>query len=381
MYDAIVLGTGGVGSAALFHLARRGARVLGLDRFSPPHDRGSSHGQTRIIRQAYFEHPDYVPLLLRAYELWEELSELAGEQLYYETGLLQIGPRDGVVLRGVLESARRHALTVDQLSAPEINARFPGFRANEEWSGVLEHRAGFLLVERCVEAHLDAARAAGAELKTSITVHSWKATGDHVVLETDAGSFLANRLVVTAGPWAGEFLSDLGIRSEVRRKSQFWFEPLSQVYTRESGCPAFLFETPSGIFYGFPQIDHLGIKIAEHSGGQSMTDPLLLGRAVHPDDERSIRSFCATHLPQLSGTLTHHAACMYTMSPDEHFVVDRHPKYPHVAFAAGLSGHGFKFTPVLGQALCDLSLDGRTTLPIEFLSCHRPVLKRTSAYE
>ncbi|HWL75387.1 MAG TPA: FAD-dependent oxidoreductase, partial [Burkholderiaceae bacterium] len=157
MYDAIVLGTGGVGSAALFQVARRGARVLGLDRFSPPHDRGSSHGQTRIIRQAYFEHPDYVPLLLRAYELWEELSHIAGEQLYHETGLLQVGPRDGVVLRGVLESARRHALDVDQLPAAEILSRFPGFCANKDWQGVLEHRAGYLLVERCVQAHLDAA--------------------------------------------------------------------------------------------------------------------------------------------------------------------------------------------------------------------------------
>jgi glycine/D-amino acid oxidase-like deaminating enzyme len=243
---------------------------------------------------------------------------------------------------------------------------------------VLEHRAGYLLVERCVQAHLDAARAAGAELKTSVTVHSWKVTGDQVVLETDAGSFVAGRLIVAAGPWVGQLLSGLGIRLEVRRKSQFWFEPLSQVYARENGCPAFLFETRSGIFYGFPQIDGLGVKVAEHTGGQLMTDPLSLYPDVHPDDERSIRSFCAAHVPEVSGTLTHHAACMYTMSPDEHFIVDRHPEYPQVAFAAGLSGHGFKFTSVLGQALCELALEGRTDLPIDFLSYQRKAL-RTSA--
>jgi sarcosine oxidase len=373
MFDAIVIGAGGVGSAAMFHLAARGARVLGLDRFPPGHDRGSSHGRTRIIRQAYFEHPDYVPLLYRAYELWAELGERRGRPLLHEIGLLQVGPADGPVLSGVRESARQHRLEVDDLSPRQIAERFPGFRANDDWSGLFERRAGYLDVEACAVAHVEEAVKLGAELSTGVEVQGWTAKPDAIEVVTSAGGFQAARLVVAAGPWAPQLLRDLGIRMEVRRKPQFWY-PADDFYRADRGCPAYLFDLPDGIFYGVPAIDDFGLKVAEHTGGRMVADPLSVNRDLDPVDQGRVERFLAAHLPGVRRICSHHSVCMYTVTPDEHFVVDRHPADPRVVFAVGLSGHGFKFTGVLGEALADLALDGRTELPIGFLAVSRPGL-------
>lgn len=374
-YDAIVLGTGGVGSAALFHLARRGVRALGLDRFAPGHDRGSSHGASRIIRQAYFEHPDYVPLLLRAYELWADLAERQGRTLYHETGLLQVGPPQGEVVPGVLACAKRHHLPIEELTARELSAQWPGFRAPDGFRAAFERRAGYLEVEACVLAHLEQAQKLGAELRTDGAVRRWRADGSGVVVETEREAFSAGALIIAAGAWSGELLADLGLRLEVRRKPLFWFEALETAYDPARGCPCFLFEMPTGIFYGMPQIDADGVKIAEHTGGAVVSDPLAVKRELEPAERRRVEEFIAAAMPQVSHRLTRHSVCMYTMSPDAHFVIDRHPDFPQTAFAAGLSGHGFKFTGVLGEVLADLVLDGRTSLPVGFLAANRPGLR------
>ncbi|MCE9608192.1 MAG: N-methyl-L-tryptophan oxidase [Planctomycetia bacterium] len=385
MHEVLVLGCGGVGSAALMHLARRGLRVLGFDRFPPAHARGSSHGRTRMIRQAYFEHPDYVPLVLRAYALWAELEAATGRKLYEETGLLEIGPsaaQGGVVVPGVLASARLHSLAVDELSREECLRRFPGFRVPESMVGVFERRAGFLRVEGCVQAHLDEAVRHGAELRCEETVRGWHVEpasaggASHVVVETERGRYEAARLIITAGAWAGELLAGLGVPLVVRRKPQYWFapradDPLADDYRLDRGAPAFLYETPAGVFYGFPVVGPEGLKCAEHSGGRELTNPLENPQAIDPDDLARVAGFLQAHLPGISNVLNDHAPCMYTMSPDENFLVDRHPQHPEVVFAAGLSGHGFKFTSVLGEALADLATTGRSALPIEFLKLNR----------
>jgi sarcosine oxidase len=371
MFDVIVIGTGGVGSAAMFHLAHRGTRVLGLDRFPPGHDRGSSHGRTRIIRQAYFEHPDYVPLLFRAYELWAELGERRGRPLLHEIGLLEVGPANGPVLSGVRESARRHRLDVQELNARQIAERFPGFHANDDWSGLFERRAGYLDVEACVVAHAEEAVKLGAELRTGVEVLGWTAQPGAIEVVSSAGRFDTARLVVTAGPWAPQLLRDLGIRLEVRRKPQYWY-PADEIYRADHGCPAYLFDLPDGIFYGVPAIDGFGLKVAEHTGGQSVPDPLTINRKLDLADQSRAEAFLAAHLPGVRRKCAHHSVCMYTVTSDEHFIVDRHPADPRIAFAAGLSGHGFKFTGVLGEALADLTLTGRTESPIGFLALNRP---------
>lgn len=370
-YDAIVLGTGGVGSAALFHLARRGLRVLGIDRFSPGHDRGSSHGETRIIRQAYFEHPDYVPLLLRAYELWAELEELSGQQLFHQVGLLQVGPREGAVVSGALKSASQHGLAVEELTSSEAERRFPGFVVPPELTGVYEPRAGYLLVEACVLAHLKAAKEHGAEHLPETTVTSWQAEGSGVVVTTDRGEFHAGRLIISPGAWAGELLSSLKVPLEVRRKHVYWFAPTAPAYSATNGCPTFLYEMAQGVFYGFPSLPNYGLKCAEHSGGQCVANPTTDTRSFDQTDYEGVTRFLTEYMPGVSLNHSRHSVCFYTMTPDEHFIVDRHPVHEQIVFAAGLSGHGFKFTGVLGEALADLAQLGKTSLPVDFLSVSR----------
>ncbi len=372
-YDVIVLGTGGVGSAAAFHLARRGAKVLGLDRFPGGHDKGSSHGETRIIRKAYFEHTDYVPLLNRAYDLWAELEQRSSEQLYHEVGLLEIGPPDGVVVPGVLASARQHQLTVDELTEREVAERFPAFVVPDGSVAVFEQHAGYLLVERCVLAHLAEATKCGAELRTGETILDWTANERGVTVRTDQNTYSAQKLVVTAGAWAKDLLADLGIKLRVLRKHLHWYACDDARYRADHGCPAFFYETPAGYLYGFPQIDELGVKVADHSGGTEISDPLTDDKSTEPRDVQRVEQFMRMCLPGVSTKPQRHAVCYYTMSPDEHFIVDRHPDHDNVGFAAGLSGHGFKFTTVLGEVLTDLTLDGQTALPIEFLRLARLV--------
>jgi sarcosine oxidase len=370
-YDVIVLGTGGVGSAAAYRLARRGAKVLGIDQFPGGHDRGSSHGETRVIRQAYFEHPDYVPLLLRAYELWRELEQESGTDLLHQVGLLQVGPPEGFVVRGVLEAAQLHGLKVEPLTADEVPRRFSGLRAAEGSMGVFEPAAGYLKVERCVLAHLAAARQCGAEFQFGVTAREWHADGSGVRLVTDQGEFSTSKLVITAGPWAPQLLADLGVPLVVRRKHLYWFPTSDRSYHEGGGCPTYLYELPHGVFYGFPQIDELGVKVAEHSGGAIVDNPTNDARPLDPADLARVESFLAQYLPGVGRPMQRRSVCFYTMSPDEHFLVDRHPHQENVFFVAGLSGHGFKFTSVLGEALADLALNGKTKLPIEFLGLHR----------
>ena len=375
-FDLIVLGTGGVGSAALLAAASRGVRCLGIDAFPPAHAWGSSHGETRIIRQAYFEHPDYVPLAIASYRHWERLEAEAGQQVLVRTGLLQVGPSEGEVLRGVRASARQYRLDVEELSRDEIVRRFPGFGVPEGMDGIYESTAGYLHVERAVALQLELAQQRGAQLETGHRVATWKAThtagssSGCIEIETVSGQrYRGARLIVTAGAWAMQLLPELAPSLTVLRKPLFWF-PVEAPTLRPSASPAFLYEMPEGVFYGFPPIRGR-LKLAEHSGGDPVADPLTVDRTLHEADLARLQAFIAGHLPGLGDTPVDHCVCMYTMSPDAHFVLDRHPEFPQVAFAAGLSGHGFKFVGALGQALVELAIDGSTDLPVQFLSAKR----------
>lgn len=370
-YDCIVLGTGGIGSATLYHLAKRGLNVLGIDRHPPGHDRGSSHGDTRIIRLVYMEHPDYVPLLRRAYELWGALEEQSKARLFVESGLLQVGPADGVVIRGVRESAALHNLPVEELTPKDAMERFPGWKIDEAHVGMYEARAGYLHVERCVQAHAEAARQLGADLVSGEEVRTWESLGDGVRVTTDSATYSAARLVVTAGAWAGALLADLNLPLIVRRKPVFWYATDNDAYKVENGAPTFFFETDAGLFYGFPQIDRRGLKVAEHSGGETVVDPLAVDRELRPSDRGPVEGFLRRYMPAVSAQVTRHSVCMYTLTPDEHFLVGIHPEATHVAFVAGLSGHGFKFATVLGEVLADFTTTGTTTHPVDFLSPRR----------
>lgn len=376
IFDAIVLGVGGMGSATLMQLAQRGLSVLGLERFGVAHDRGSSHGESRIIRKAYFEHPDYVPLLQRSYELWRELEQLQSVSLYEECGLFLCGPTDGEVLSGARQSAQQHQLKLDDVPLTDARERFGLFRFAEDDAVVFEHEAGWLRVEAAVAAYHKAAIEAGAECRFE-TVTGWYGEQGHVSVVTENASYLASRLVITAGAWSAGLLGQLAPPLTVLRKMQLWYPADDPAW---SASPGFFFERPDGCFYGFPaqtnsQTGDLELKIAEHTGGTAIDDPATIDRELHLDDRRPVDEFVVTTLRQVSAKPVRHAACLYTMTPDGHFLVDRHPESPQVVFAAGFSGHGFKFVPVIGEALADLVVDGDTDLPIEFLGLNRPALQ------
>ena len=370
-YDVIVLGTGGIGSAALDQLARRGVRVLGIDRFDAGHDRGSSHGRTRVIRHAYYEHPDYVPLVRRAQTMWEELEADTGRTLYRRTGILQVGPPEGEVIDGVAKSAQQHAIPIERLDPSEVQLRFPGFVCDDDHVGLFEPMAGYLHVEECVVANLQSAVRHGAEHRSGVAIHGWQPDGNGVRVDTDAGQFTAGSLVITPGSWAADLLGDIGIKWRVLRKLLYWYATDDQRYDVERNCPVFMYESDDDIFYGFPCHDTLGLKVARHSGGEEIADPLTVDRDLDPAEELHTRDFLSRYLPGVSSNVTNHTVCLYTVTSDHHFVVDRHPRSRRVVFAAGLSGHGFKFAPALGQALAELALDGESSLPIDFLGLDR----------
>lgn len=372
-FDVIVVGLGGIGSAAAFHLAARGARVLGLDRFPIAHDRGSSHGQTRLIRRAYFEHPDYVPLLDRAHDLWRDLEARTGRRLLVESGLMLAGPPESDILAGAIHAAKKHGIPIERLSAAEACRRWPQFTLPEEWAAVHEPQAGYLFVEECVAAHAAAAEAAGATLRTATDVRAWRIESDGIVVVTDQGEFAADRLVLAPGPWASGLLNLAAVPLAVLRKSLFWYRPPSaRVAEFTAGSlPCFAFARPDGFFYGFPLLDDRGVKIAEHTGGTSVADPLAVDRAIDPHERQTLDAVITAHLPRLGNAVVDHAACLYTMSPDHHFIVGLHPDHGRVAIAAGFSGHGFKFASVIGEALADFALTGTTPLPLGFLSPSR----------
>lgn len=377
-YDAIVLGVGGIGSSALCHLASRGLRVLGIDRFPTAHDRGSSHGETRLIRQAYYEHPDYVPLLKRAYTLWSDLEQSSGRKLYFESGVLQVGLESGSVIPGILASARQHHLNVEELSSADVERRFPGYRVPEPLRAVFEPQAGFLRVEDCIRAYVVAAIEKKADLLLNESVKSWRPVGRNIEVITDQGKHEAATLIVTAGSWAGELLRDLNLPLEVLRKSVYWFETDTANYRLDRGNPGFIYETPEGNFYGFPEIDAHGVKIGEHTRGLPVTDPLNVGREEDADETIRIQAFLQRHLPQVSTRQKRFMTCLYTLSADRRFIVDRHPEYPNVSYVAGLSGHGYKFASVLGEILADWASTGKTSLPVDFLAADRPGLRPSS---
>jgi monomeric sarcosine oxidase len=270
-----------------------------------------------------------------------------------------------------LRSAREHGLAVEELSPADAQHRWPGLHVPSGLLAIHEPAAGYLLVEDCVRASLHGARNAGADLHSNTEVQAWSAADNEVRVQTSRGEFTADRLIIAAGSWAAAILAGVGPQLTVRRKSLFWFDSNDPAYDASANFPVFLYELPEGVFYGFPKIDPRGVKAAEHSGGSEIDDPLTVERGIDAGESARVANFLLTHLPGVSSNMTDHTVCLYTMSPDEHFIVDRHPEHDNVVFAAGLSGHGFKFTTVLGRVLADLALDGGTELPIDFLSLER----------
>ena len=368
MYDLIVIGTGGVGSAVVADAARRGLRVLGLDRHKPPHTYGSSHGESRVIRRSYFEHSDYVPLLSRAYELWDSLNHETGQTLFVRSGLVYYLNPNGPVALGVRGSSAEYSIELESVTAEQAARRWPQFLVPDGCDVLFEPDAGFLRVEDCIAAQLSIAAAFGADTAVE-EVLTWTETPDHVRVTTQGDVYTADRLIVTAGSWATRTLHDIGLPLRVVLKQLHWF-PVDESHGARDKPVCFFYEVNDGYFYGFPDLGN-GVKVAEHSGGVLLEAPESgIGLSDERDTAR-VADFVREFLRGPSGESDRTTHCLYTMTPDENFVIDRHPVCSRVTFAAGLSGHGFKFAPALAELLLHLSLNGGSDYDVEFLSLNR----------
>ena len=371
-YDVIVVGVGGMGSATVAHLARRGVRVLGLEQYDIPHDRGSSHGLSRIIRLAYFEHPAYVPLLHRAYELWWALEREIQERLLIITGSLDIGTVDSTVFGGALKAAQFHHLVHEVLEPEALRRRFPGYGLPAPLLGLYQPQGGLLAAERCLVAHVNTALHYGAHIHGREALQDWESRGDGIVVRTSRGTYQAQRLVLTAGAWTHRLLAQYKGTLQPERQVMIWMQPQVPAHFQIGAFPVFNMAVEEGTFYGLPIYSIPGFKLARwHHLEQAIDDPASMDRDCHPEDEAILRAFVRRYFPDGDGpTLSMHT-CLFTNTPDTHFVIDAHPDYPNVFIAGGFSGHGFKFCSVVGEILADLAQNGSTRHDISLFRATR----------
>ena len=370
-YDVIVLGVGGMGSAAAWHLARRGQRVLGLERFDIPHRMGSSHGLTRIIRLAYYESPKYVPLLRRAYENWRELERLHGEPLLFVTGSIDAGPPGSDVFAGSLATCAEHDLPHEVLDGRAVNARFPGYRLPANHAALFQPEGGFLASERAIVAHVTLAQAHGAEVRARERVLGWEPADDGVRVTTERGVYEAARLVVSAGAWIGRFVPALAGAAIPERQVLGWFQPDDPAVFAPARFPVFNALFDEGRYYGLPVWGMPGVKIGRYHHRGQLADPDRMERDCAPADETVLRDALRRYFPRADGPVMGLAACLFTNTPDEHFVIDTLPDHPQVVVASPCSGHGYKFASVVGEILADLAIAGTTPFDLSLFRLAR----------
>jgi sarcosine oxidase len=365
-----------MGASALASLANRGVEVLGIDREPSPHDRGSSHGGSRIIRRAYFEHPDYVPLLNESFERWERLERSSRSPLLHRAGVLLVGPSNSLILKASRSSAEHHGVPIEWLDPDRMRDRFPQFSSESEWSGLLEPGGGILDPEAGVRAHLDAARRAGASIQRPVRVVSVDGDDDSAVVRTDREEIRTRRLIIAAGAWTASLLGDhCGVPLIPHRKAMIWFEAADPQACASDRMPAWLIDDgdPAGNYYGVPtwpgQPSPGGVKVGFHGSG-TVVDPDDPGE-IAPEVVERFTADLATRMPGVLGRPLATRSCLYTMSPDQDFVIDHLPGRRSMVVVAGFSGHGYKFAPVVGEIAADLAIDGTTLRPAGFLGLAR----------
>ena len=357
-FDVIVVGVGAMGSATVAELAARGLRVLGLERSGVPNDQGSSGGVTRIIRLAYNEDPRYVPLVRRAYERWHALEDRVGERLLITTGGIDAGLPDSALVRGALAACRLHDIPFELLEAAALRARFPGFALPDGMVGVHQADAGFVLSERAIAAYAMTAIDDGAEIHGYETVIDWEPDGDGVIVRTDRVEYRARRLVLSAGAWMAQLAAPLRTLAVPERQVVLWTQPLRPEWFRVGSFPVFILDDDGTEWYGFPSYGIPGVKVGRYHHREQVVDPDRMDRGlIDAEDERRLRDGIERYLPAANGPLLSAKVCIFTNTPDEHFIIDRYPGVPQVLLASPCSGHGFKFASVIGEVLADLAMD------------------------
>ena len=365
-YDVIVAGLGAMGSATAAHLALRGRRVLGLERWTPGHKFGSSHGDSRIIREMYFEHPMYVPLLKRAYELWKDLGDRINEKLLNINTGLMIGPENGMLVTGTLRSASEHGLAHEVLSPAEVKKRHPAFELRSDLVAVVDPRAGWLDPEQCNAAHLKTAAQQSADLRFEEPVVSWTASGDSVSVTTSHATYSADHLVLCAGARTLSLLGDLKLKLEVERQAVFWMDAPNTADYIARVFPIWAYEyKPGFIAYGFPELPR-GVKASGMHDGEIVANADDVDRSVTEEDESALKHAISPVLPSLSrATVRERDVCLFTNTPDHDFLIDFHPQHSRVLVSSACSGHGFKFASVVGEIQADLITEGQSAFDLE----------------
>lgn len=369
-FDAIVIGIGGMGSATAYHLAKRGANIMALEKFQLNHLNGSSHGKTRMIRSIYYEHPSYMPLIKRAYSLWRELQDDSGNELLLQTGGLMIGPRDGELVSNVIDNAEAYNLPYDLLSRNEITKRYGVLQPSNDDVGVYDPNAGILFPERCIEACATLARKAGAELHFNEPMIKWASSNGKIIVKTERNEYTTNSVIFTAGGWLTELVPDLYLPLKSERQCMFWVRPTAhQELFSSKMMPVLVWQKQADlIYYSFPDIGD-GFKVARHHHGETTTPDRV--REVDQKDEFPIRTFLKENISIANGQILSSATCHYTNTPDEHFIMDFHPKHKNVILISPCSGHGFKFSGVIGEIAAELALNGKTSLDTSFFRLGR----------
>jgi sarcosine oxidase len=374
-FDVIVIGVGSMGSATCYYLAKRGYKVLGLEQFDISHEFGSHAGQSRIIRKAYFEHPDYVPLLEKAYQNWNEFEQETGEQLYYKTGLLYAGNSTNEIIKGVKLAASLYNIELDNMND---NYYFQ-FKFPKSFEILFEPDAGFLPPEKAIRLYANEAKKWGATIHSNEKVTEWRKEGDGLIVKTHKNSYQCNKLVITAGAWSGKMISGFSNKIKVTRQFVSWIKTKNDKQFDLNNFPCWMIgdDDKHGCYYGFPLLDikkfgePAGLKLAHHFP-KEITDPDYVNRETTKEDIENLKYCLDKYLPGVFDSVLHTKICLYGNSPDENFIIDKLPGYEeHVSIACGFSGHGFKFVSVVGEILAGLAIDGKTNLPIDFLKAKR----------
>ncbi len=377
-YDAIVIGVGSMGSATCYNLAMRGHKVLGLEQFDISHDQGSHAGQSRIIRMAYAEDSDYVPLLQRAYANWKTLEDQTKSKVFEKTGLVYLGRPDAEFMQGVKKSAVQYNVPIAKSAPAEAKKLFPQFKVPNDFEIILEPNAGFITPERAILLFVQQAVLKGADIRTRERVNGWKQEGAKVRVESTSGSFTCDKLVITAGSWASKIIPNFKPELQVRKQMLAWVAPKNWEFFSLGKFPCWILEDPDlGSYYGFPILPPdqfggpIGLKLAHHFPGE-LSDPDKVNRNVTPGTEEDIRNMLKKYMPEADSAILSLKSCLYTNSKDENFIIDHLPGFSkQVTIACGFSGHGFKFASVIGEILADMAIKGKTELPIGFLRLNR----------
>ena len=387
-YDVIVIGVGSMGSAACYYLSKRGYKVLGLEQFGIAHEFGSHGGQSRIIRRAYFEHPDYVPLLETAYENWRSFEKQVGEQLYFETGLLYAGTSNNEIIKGVKRSATLYNIALEKLTVTDAAKRFPQFTFPENFKVLFEPGAGLIPPEKAIRLYTSQAEKAGATIRTNEKVIDWKKEGAGIIVRTGKDLYQCNKLIITAGAWAGKMIPGVADKIKVTRQFVAWIKTRptgssgrakndDQFKLNEFPCWMIGDNEKQGCYYGFPLLDTgkfgepAGLKLAHHFPNE-VADPDNVDRQPRESDIQNLKYCLDNYLPGVFDAVLSTKICLYGNSPDENFIIDKLPGFEdNVSIACGFSGHGFKFASVVGEILADLAIEGKTGHPTEFLNAKR----------